>query len=266
MSFQKFMRNLFKGTEGTETSRSNKPETTPEQPRTKEGPEQVPFILDAVIQGTPWFVNLMQGFYSSNKSIVPPECWKLPDGVKCTKDLDLENDYHQEIWIAFKYAQRKITDMYFQFLREIEVNRKSGGDPGKVSMNISFTIHVLQPFVKYEVLESGAFYPTTIPAIEVGGEYYLRKNMMGQFKNLVEVVENIPELQEWKESLLLMEKLHKEVKKKIKQEPGIQQKDIKKLFGEGNEGTVQKAIYILEKQGKVERKKKGSTYELFLTE
>lgn len=80
MSFQKLMRSLFKVAEGVVTSRSSKPKATIEQTKAEESPERLPFIGDAEIQGTPWFVNLMEGFYSSNKSIVPPEC-RHPRGV-----------------------------------------------------------------------------------------------------------------------------------------------------------------------------------------
>ena len=288
MSFQKFMRSLFKVTEGVKTPRCNKPknsdvmkdeildsgtidlspllneQTTREPAAMGESPEPLPFIRDAEIQGTPWFVDLMQGLYNSSMSILPPESWILPDGVKSIQRLDLDNANHMEMYSAFQEAKRKVYNPYFEFLLEINENKKASGDPDKVGRYVGLSLSLLQPFVKYQVLEDGSFLPKTIPAIEVGGEYYLEKNMMGQFKNLLEVVENIPELHEWKESLLLMLKFHKEVKEKIKQEPGIQQKDIKKLFGEGNEGAVQKAIYILENQGKVERRKKGSTYELFI--
>ncbi len=269
MSFQKFMRSLFKVAEGVETIGSSKPNNTKGQTQVEESSERLLYIGDAEITGTPWFVDLMEGFYSSNKSIVPPECWKLSEDFHHIYDLwDLESkdDYLYEILEHFKEAKQKISDMYFEFLREIVENKKAGGDPDKVGMYTAFTIHVLQPFVRYEVLQHGAFHINGIPAIEVGGEYYLEKNMMGQFKNLQEVVENIPELYKWKESLLLMKMLHKEVKGRIKEEPGILQKDIKKQFGDGNESAVQKALYILENQGKVERKKKGSSYELFLKE
>ncbi len=154
------MRSLFKAAEGVENSQSSKPQNTKEQTQAEESSERLLYIGDAEIMGTPWFVNLMEGFYSSNKSIVPPECWKLSEDFHCIRDLwnlESKDDYLYEILEYFQEAKQKVSDMYFEFLREIEENKKASGDPDKIGMYTALTIHVLQPFVRYEVLDYGSF-------------------------------------------------------------------------------------------------------------
>ncbi len=162
-------------------------------------------------------------------------------------------------------SPKKLVDEYYVLLGKID-ECKGKGDFGSMLMHCQLSISLLEPLINEEKREFGAFDIKSIPAIEVGSIFHAIYGEEGQLCNLKEVVECLPELEPWKntiEEAFAMKALTSKIYQYVKDNEGYLQKKLKKVIGVEDGRLVSRVVYYMALVGKLERKKTGNTYSLF---
>ena len=156
-------------------------------------------------------------------------------------------------------SPQQAVDAYFDLLGKIEECKKKG-DFKKMLMHCQLSLPLLEPLIQHEKIV-----PAIIPAIEISSKFLAVYGMVGQLKNLKEIVETLPELAPWKdevESAFVMKDLASKIYTHVKEHDGCLQKDLKAALDFKDGYLLSNVVYYMDLVGKIERRKTGKTYSL----
>jgi len=160
----------------------------------------------------------------------------------------------------------KLADAYFDLLNQIEESRKRQ-DFNKMLMYCQMSLPLLEPLIEQTKKEFSVFDIRTIPAIEIGSIFWAIYGAEGQLLNIKEVVEYFPELEPWKKTIkkaFIIKELVPKIYQYVRRNKGCLQKELKKGLCAKDGRIVSNVVYYMELIGKLERKKMGNTYSLFV--
>jgi len=122
-------------------------------------------------------------------------------------------------------------------------------------------------FVQSTMREYRSFDIRSIPGLQAGGTMLALAGDRSGIEEMKRVTQSLPQLSSWTSAIdehLYDMALFEAIEGAIRGNPGCLQPSVKKLVGVTDGRRVATLIAWLEKAGRVTRRKKGSTYELFL--
>ena len=162
-------------------------------------------------------------------------------------------------------SPKKLVGMYFELLNKIEEYKREK-DFNKMLICCQKSISLLEPLIEQTKKEFGTFDIKSIPAIEIGSNFWAIYGEEDQLLNLKEVVEYFPELEPWKKTIekaFTMKELASRIYRYVRKNEGCLQKELKKTLEIKDGRLVSNIVYYMELVGKLKRKKIGNTYSLF---
>lgn len=128
-------------------------------------------------------------------------------------------------------------------------------------------VSLIPSFVQSTMREHKRFDIRSIPGLEAGGTMLALAGDHSGIEEMKRVTQSLPQLSPWTSAI--DEHLHdmalfEAIEGAIRENPGCLQPSVKKLVGVTDGRRVATLIAWLEKADRVTRRKKGSTYELFL--
>jgi len=167
---------------------------------------------------------------------------------------------------AVKTAQAA-EDRYFYLLNRIKTSQ-AAHRYSEMLQSCRESLPLLKGLVKVTRAESGSFDIKSIPAIEIGCQYW---PAMGDTKSLVAVaatVNSIPAIKEgWGYTVALAQDravLADRVYSHIANHPGVIQSTLKDSF-DVTAADIREVAYFMERVGRIQREKSGSSYKLYIS-
>ncbi len=158
----------------------------------------------------------------------------------------------------------KLVGNYFFLLNKILEHKKNKDFKGMLKY-----CQMSLPLIESLIIETKRLYKkfdiVSIPAIEIGSTFWAIYGAEGQLDNIKEIVYYFPELEPWKEEIdtaYYMKGLASTIYKYVKENPGIEQKSLKKMLNIDDGRVIANVCYHMELTNKLKRKKVGNTYSL----
>lgn len=123
-------------------------------------------------------------------------------------------------------------------------------------------------FVRATKRQNGSFDIRSIPALEAGGTMLALTEDGDSLEEMKRTVESLPDLRHWKEKVAQHFddlRLFRDVVAAVRNHPNCLQTSVKDLIGASDGRRVATIVGWLDKAGRIQRTKRGSTYTLALT-
>jgi len=161
-------------------------------------------------------------------------------------------------------STKKLVDNYYWLLNKIEESKKNKNF-SKMLEFCQASLSLIEPLIIEIKNMYGSFDIKSIPAIEIGCNFWAILGQKGQLMNIKEVIDFYPELEPWKETIeysFKKQKLAAKIYKYVRANEGVKQKDLKNLmkFNDGN--LIGNVCYYMDLLGKLRRIKLGNSYIL----
>lgn len=159
---------------------------------------------------------------------------------------------------------KKLVDTYYDLLNQIWQDKKNK-DYKKMLIKCEMSLSLIEPLIIETKNEFGSMDLPSIPAIEVGVNFWA---ILKDDKNLNivrEIVGFFPELEGWKaflEKAFVMKELSSKIYNYVKDNEGCLQKELKKKLGLADGRAISNTIYYMELLKQISRKKQGDTFSL----
>lgn len=156
-------------------------------------------------------------------------------------------------------------DRYFDLIEKIRVEKGKRGFRQLLRF-CEESLHLIPALVDEEKSQYGKFNIASIPAIEIGLKYWAAIGDLGRIQTIERMIDTLPELVPWEQEVRAAysnTEFSKGILAFVGEHPGTRQSRLGKTIGISGQ-TVRWLVYYLEKTGRLRRKKKGNTYELYL--
>jgi hypothetical protein len=160
---------------------------------------------------------------------------------------------------------KKLVDTYYELLNQIIEDKKSK-EYKKMLLKCEMSLSLIEPLIIETKREFGKFDLTSIPAIEIGANFWSVLNGDKNLTILDEIIDFFPELKPWKETAEkadLMKDLSTKIYAYVKNNNGCIQKDLKEKLKINDGKIISNTIYYMELLNLIKREKEGNSYKLF---
>lgn len=162
-------------------------------------------------------------------------------------------------------GRKRKVDLYFDLLDRIR-KEKSRHDYHRVLELCEQSLPLIPALIRDEKTEYGAFNIASIPAIETGLNCWAVLGELEKIRAVESLIERCPDLAFYDDHV--QEAYAKadfagSILGFIKENPGFRQSKLGKAIGLSGQ-TVRWVVYYLERFGRIQRKKAGNTYELYV--
>lgn len=164
-----------------------------------------------------------------------------------------------------KTSLKKLVDTYYKLLNNILWHKKSK-DYKKMLLECEMSLSLIEPLIIDTKREFGKFDLTSIPAIEIGSNFWAVLKDDKNLNILKELVGFFPELSAWKESIdkaFLMKGISSKINEYVKNNSGCMQKELKKNLNFNDGKLISNTIHYMELLGQIRKEKEGNNIKLF---
>ncbi|GLU43650.1 hypothetical protein [Allomuricauda sp. NBRC 101325] len=154
-----------------------------------------------------------------------------------------------------------LTDTYFELLQKIQQADKENNIQ-ELLLNAQLSLGLIEPLIIHSYKNYNSFEIKTIPAIEKGLKYFSVTGIIGQVKNISDLVNFFTELHFYKpevDQAFKRLELASKIYSLIKDNGDCQQSKIKKALNYDNGKFVSTTVYYMTKIGKLEKYNNGKT-------
>ena len=161
-------------------------------------------------------------------------------------------------------AAKSSFDRYYELHDKIETAAKAW-DLNQMARFAKDTTPLFNALVLETKRQYGSFDLSTSVAVHKGGHAMAALGDISGLEEMHRALSSIPELQPWAASIterLEDATLGQKVIESLKQQPGLRQTQLKAVLGVDDGRRISNLCYWMNKAGRIQRKKVGSTYEI----
>lgn len=176
-----------------------------------------------------------------------------------------------EIIERFRQANKgkqpdNLVAQYFDLLDKLykATREKNGSEMLKYSM---MSLSLIEPLIISEKKEYGTFVIREMPGIDTFAMLNAVMGNQGQLNNLKDIISFFPELKSWKpisERAFHIKNIVSKIYQYVKNNEGCLQKNLWKSIGIEDKDFIREIVYHMDLMRKLNRKKVGNTYSLFI--